>query len=235
VSAPGYTVPPYVFEQRGTYDAPFEYTVPSSLEVRPDTATATFDGTGAAGPFLACLTFYSPEGSRLCRMFNPTPVAKGDVAEVTFIPPFGSAATGSATPGTAAQYEVLTATPIALTAGNVGIPSWSHSAGSNLVDLSTPTAPVPKVAGIFVAEFYASISTPPAAPGFLAELLLGQATVQAGLVATWAGAGGSACVNSVTAADHFAVTDTFECIIFNYNSAASETFTNLHLYIVQVA
>lgn len=98
------SVPPYVFEQKGTFDAPFEYTVPGSLEIRPDTASATFDGTGAGGDFLACLTFISPEGSRLCRMFNPNPVKAGDVAEVTFIPPFGAAASSSGT-GSGIQFD----------------------------------------------------------------------------------------------------------------------------------
>lgn len=87
-------------EQPGTFPAPYTVNVPGSLEVRPDTASAVFDGTGAGGSFLACLTFISPEGSRLCRMFNPTPVNAGDVAEVTFIPPFGSAASGSGGTGT---------------------------------------------------------------------------------------------------------------------------------------
>src|SRR5262249_39556200 len=99
MSTPAPTIPPYVFEQQGTFDAPYEYTIPASLEIRPDTATATFDGTNAGGAFLACLTFYSPAGSKLCRMFNPTPVNAGDVAEVTYIPPFGAAASGSTSGG----------------------------------------------------------------------------------------------------------------------------------------
>lgn len=93
------SVPPYVFTQKGTFPAPVGITVPASLEIRPDTATAVFDGTGASGDFLACLTFIDPDGNRLCRMFNPTPVTAGDVAEVTYIPPFGAAASGSTTSG----------------------------------------------------------------------------------------------------------------------------------------
>jgi len=92
------SVPPYVFEQKGTFPAPYTFDVPASLENRPDTATAKFDGTGASGPFLACLTFYGSDGERLCRMFNPAILQPGDVAEVTYIPPFGSSA--SQAPGT---------------------------------------------------------------------------------------------------------------------------------------
>lgn len=89
------TVPPYVLEQQGTFAAPFTYTIPGSLEVRPETASAFFDGSGASGQFLACLTFYSPEGSLLARVFNPNPVQAGDSALVSYVPPFGSAASSS--------------------------------------------------------------------------------------------------------------------------------------------
>lgn len=118
MSSTAITIPPYVFEQQGTFTAPFTYTIPATLEIRPDTATATFDGTGAAGDFLACLTFYSPEGSRLCRMFNPNAVTAGDVAEVTFVPPFGAAATNP-TPvsGPGTWYY---ATPVAPATAPVG-------------------------------------------------------------------------------------------------------------------
>ena len=89
-------VPPYVFAQQGDFDAPFTFDVPATLEIRPDTAHATFDGTNASGDFLACLSFYDNFGNLLARQFSPTPVVAGDVAQVTFIPPFGSAASGSA-------------------------------------------------------------------------------------------------------------------------------------------
>jgi hypothetical protein len=100
------TVPPYVFAQSGTFAAPFEFDVPASLEIRPDTAHATFDGTGAGGSFLACLSFYDSNGNLLCRMFDPTTVAAGDLAEVTFVPPFGSAAS-SVTPSSSGAVTLL--------------------------------------------------------------------------------------------------------------------------------
>lgn len=103
MSDTGVSIPPYVFEQKGTFPAPYTFTVPGSLEIRPDTASAKFDGTGASGPFLACLTFISPDGARLCRMFNPNPVAQGDVAEVTYIPPFGAAASSAS--GSGIQFD----------------------------------------------------------------------------------------------------------------------------------
>lgn len=121
MSSTATTLPPYVFEQKGTFPVPYTYTVPGSLEFRGDTASGTFDGTGASGDFLACLTFYSPEGSLLCRMFNPTAVKAGDTAVVTFIPPFGSAASSSgAAAALARAYGTL---QWGATAGWYGFPS----------------------------------------------------------------------------------------------------------------
>jgi hypothetical protein len=106
---PTNTVPPYVLENKGTFPGPYTLAVPASLEIRPDTATAKFDGTGASGPFLACLTFYGTNGERLARCYNPTPVPQGGVAEVTYIPPFGSAATSAATGGTTTECAIYAA------------------------------------------------------------------------------------------------------------------------------
>lgn len=102
----GASVPPYVFTQKGTFDAPFPFDVPGSLEVRPDTAHAIFDGTGASGDFLACLTFIDSDGNVLARQFNPDGVKQGQVMEVTFIPPFGSAATSAAPSGSGIQFGI---------------------------------------------------------------------------------------------------------------------------------
>jgi hypothetical protein len=160
------TIPPYVFEQRGTFDAPFTYTIPGSLEIRPDTASAFFDGTSASGDFLACLTWYSPEGSLLTRQFNPTPVKAGDSAFVSYVPPFGSAASSSSTgAGTITeidsplgtinvtnptgpivdidvaftiQNEVVTASPLTVNAGATGLFSLSHSSGDTLLKYTAP-------------------------------------------------------------------------------------------------
>ena len=85
------SVPPYLFSQEGTFDAPFTFEVPASLEVQPYTAHATFDGSGASGDFRPCLTFYSASGVVLGRYFPAEVLHSGDVAEVTYTPPFGTA------------------------------------------------------------------------------------------------------------------------------------------------
>lgn len=148
------SVPPYVFEQKGTFDAPFEFDVPASLEVRPETATAKFDGTGASGSFLACLTFYGSDGERLGRWFNPTVLAPGSKAEVTFTPPFGSAATNVTPSGVSGVFEVIDGSTVPVNApanGNgVGL-KWASGAGgtASLLDYTNPVEPTVKTDGIY--------------------------------------------------------------------------------------
>ena len=77
---------PYLFSQQGTHPAPFTYTVPPSLEVMPAAATATFNGSGAVNPFLACMSFYAQSGELLSRVFPTAQVQAGDVAQVSFAP-----------------------------------------------------------------------------------------------------------------------------------------------------
>lgn len=85
-------VPPFLWSDTGTFAAPKTYTVPGSGEVMPYTAHATFDGSGAGATFRPCLTFYSQEGVVLGRYFPSDTIAAGATAEVTYTPPFGTAA-----------------------------------------------------------------------------------------------------------------------------------------------
>jgi hypothetical protein len=66
--------------------APAAYTVPGSVEVEPLSAFAHYDGSAAAAPFLAALTFYSASGSILARVFPTTQISAGGTADVTFAP-----------------------------------------------------------------------------------------------------------------------------------------------------
>ena len=93
MSANATPVPPFEFSQKGTFDAPYTYEVPASGEVQPYSATATWDGTGAGGAFQPTISIYSANVNLLARVFpEGVTMQPGDVAEVTFIPPFGSAA-----------------------------------------------------------------------------------------------------------------------------------------------
>jgi hypothetical protein len=65
--------------------APSEYTLAPREAFIPESVTATFNGTGAAGAFLPTLSIYAQSGELLARS-PATEVAAGSSAEVTFAP-----------------------------------------------------------------------------------------------------------------------------------------------------
>ena len=86
--------------------SPYTYDLPASLVVQLYTATATFDGTSAAGQFQPTLSIYSQTGGLLGRVHPAEVMQPGDVSEVTYIPPFGSAASSSGGGGSGIQFDV---------------------------------------------------------------------------------------------------------------------------------
>jgi hypothetical protein len=62
------------------------YQLTDTEEWAPEAVEANFDGTSAAGPFLACLSLYSPGGALISRSFPYDAIAAGDVAKVTYAP-----------------------------------------------------------------------------------------------------------------------------------------------------
>lgn len=86
-----------VIETTQAQELPFTYVLSGAQTFTPETAFATFDGSGASGDFLACMSFLAQDGKRFMRVFPTTSVAGGDVADVTFAPfpgGIGQAATG---------------------------------------------------------------------------------------------------------------------------------------------
>jgi hypothetical protein len=105
-STPGVgTILPWEWSNNAAGPAPYAYEVPASLEVQPYTATAFFDGSGAAGAFYPTISIYSQSGALLARVFPNTSIAEGDSATVTWVPPFGSAASSPAPSGSGIQFD----------------------------------------------------------------------------------------------------------------------------------
>jgi hypothetical protein len=84
--------------------APSEYELTAGEAFVPESVTASFDGSGAAGSFLPCLSIYAQSGELLSRTF-PDEVAAGDTAEVTFAPLL-RAAQAAAAAGTGYPFAV---------------------------------------------------------------------------------------------------------------------------------
>lgn len=75
---------------------PASYRFPPGLDARLSSVSATFNGAGASGDFLACLSVYSQDGKLIGRYFPGSPVVSGDSAEVTFAPFLRESAAASA-------------------------------------------------------------------------------------------------------------------------------------------
>lgn len=86
MSSAALDAPPYLFGQQGDAPSPYVHTIPTKGAVQATASTATFDGTGAGGPFLACLSFFAQSGELLSRVFPQTVVQAGDVAQVSYAP-----------------------------------------------------------------------------------------------------------------------------------------------------
>jgi hypothetical protein len=68
----------------GTASAPEDYTIPNSLEIVPLAVRASFDGSGASGPFYPTLEFIAPGGNTIAECPCFTIVAAGGSADVTW-------------------------------------------------------------------------------------------------------------------------------------------------------
>ena len=99
------TVLPWEWSNNPPGPAPYTYEVPASLEVQPYTATATYDGTGASEDFIPVLSVYSQTGALLGRVFPQGTVTMGDSTVVTYVPPFGSAASSPSPSGSGIQFD----------------------------------------------------------------------------------------------------------------------------------
>lgn len=70
----------------GATAAPYERDLAPSERFALSSVSARFDGSGAAGSFKPCLSFYAQSGELLARTFPDQTMAPGDVSEVTFAP-----------------------------------------------------------------------------------------------------------------------------------------------------
>jgi len=65
---------------------PASYTVPAGLDLVLQSIVARWNGTGAAGAFLPCLSAYSQDGKLVGRFHPNTQLAAGDTGVVTYAP-----------------------------------------------------------------------------------------------------------------------------------------------------
>ena len=92
-------VPPFLWADAGSFTSPHTYKVPGAGEVQPYTSTATYVN-GSAQAILPALRIKSQSGNLLALVFPSTTIAAGGTSEVSFVPPFGSAAVSATATGT---------------------------------------------------------------------------------------------------------------------------------------
>lgn len=67
--------------------APFAYTVAATDGFSPEAVSAQWDGSGAGGDFLPCVSYYNSDGVLLDRAFpDGVTLSSGDTAEVSYRP-----------------------------------------------------------------------------------------------------------------------------------------------------
>ncbi len=96
------------------------YDVPGSVIVTPYSVSATFDGSGAGGAFLPCLTFKTQTGAVIARCPAPE-VASGDTAEVSWFPHVAQAAAAPAPSGSGWTLATLSAAHIVTVASGASV------------------------------------------------------------------------------------------------------------------
>lgn len=87
-------------------ETPETYELGATESLNPRAIFAHFNGAGAAGPFLPCVTYYTQDGLVFARSFPSDEVAAGASADVSWFP--GLRGPASSSPGTSARAIEVT-------------------------------------------------------------------------------------------------------------------------------
>jgi hypothetical protein len=90
-------VPRQVITRQSGGAVPFSLDLGAIDVITPSAAFATFNGTGASGSFLPCITYYTQDGLVFARAFPATAVAAGASADVSWFPGLTSSPSAGAT------------------------------------------------------------------------------------------------------------------------------------------
>lgn len=106
---------------------PFAIRLAPSEDIHLSSVTAEWDGSGASGTFLACLSLYSQAGVLLSRSFPSQQFAAGDTGVVTYAPPLGaSGSAGSGSGGSGEWARVRRTTTVSVPATSSILVPWTN-------------------------------------------------------------------------------------------------------------
>lgn len=126
----------YPITRAGPFGVPFAYTLAAGERFQVESISGAWDGTGASGSFLPCVSVYSQDGKLLGRFKGDITVSAGDsFTEATFAPFLkgvaqASAPASSSTPSVATFYfsDNLGDPPQSIPAGSDAKIVWQHAA-----------------------------------------------------------------------------------------------------------
>lgn len=162
-------MPTVVVAIRNAVPAPYAYTLSEIQTFRPESVFASWDGTGASGPFLACLTFVSDSGNVFSRTFPSTAIQAGGTADVSYAPFPGGMIAGSISDITSVDGSVVVTGPtgpttdlsvniiqswaydtITVNAGTNPLVNWNNGAVGAMLNFSTLNTPKFKHSGLVI-------------------------------------------------------------------------------------
>lgn len=97
-------MPRQVITRPGSVATPLDVELGGLEVLEPQAAFAHFDGSGAAGEFLPCVTYYTQDGLVFARAFPADAVAAGASADVSWFP--GLSAAPGVVPTTGIFYDI---------------------------------------------------------------------------------------------------------------------------------
>lgn len=126
----------YPITRAGPFGVPFAYTLAAGERFQVESISGAWNGTGASGSFLPCVSVYSQDGKLLGRYKGDITVSAGDsFTEATFAPflkgvPPASGGTVSTAPTVATFYRRVSAgdAPQTIGAGVTANLTWPHAA-----------------------------------------------------------------------------------------------------------
>lgn len=123
-------VTPALINSETLGSAPGSITLPDGTDIDLRCVSATFDGSGAGGSFLACLSVFAASGQLIGRFFPSQTFSAGDSGEVTYAPFLEAATTAAPAGGTSIPTASMQTGHVVLSPAGPGI-------FTDIIDLSS--------------------------------------------------------------------------------------------------
>lgn len=211
------------FNPLGQENAPAGWTLPANLQLLLKQVYASFDGTGAAGPFIPCLELISDSGHTVGDYPASVTVAAGASADTTWFPRVSGGNTGTLSP----DWGTYFVDSVLVSAGSQAPGKWHANAGTALLNIPGIGSPTFVSAGVYAVTCWVQSSDAWTAGasggGFLS---FGTPTSFEARAAGTADAAGNLHTFEVTLTAEVAASQSVDLEFANYDSAARNLYSN---------